>query len=75
MLSESASSTSLAFKDMIKGEQVGSSFGFSVAVLDLNGDGQDDLLVGAPQFYESSDTRKIGGRVYVYINSRIPRFR
>ena len=55
------------------GEEIGSSFGFSVAAVDLNADGLDDLIVGAPQFYENEG--KYGGRVYIYINSRIPKFR
>ena len=32
--------------------------------LDLNGDGLDDLVVGAPMFSNKMDE----GRVYVYIN-------
>ena len=65
----------LELKDVIEGSQIGSSFGFAVAVTDLNGDGQDDLLIGAPQYYENTDTGKYGGRVYIYIKSRIPKFR
>ncbi|XP_012937077.1 integrin alpha-9 [Aplysia californica] len=46
------------------GEQLGSSFGASVCAADLNGDGLDDLIVGAPMYSDQLDE----GRVYVYIN-------
>ncbi|RUS85835.1 hypothetical protein EGW08_006387 [Elysia chlorotica] len=51
----------LLFKE---GEQLGSSFGASVCSLDLNGDGLDDIVVGAPLYSKEMDE----GRVYVYIN-------
>lgn len=35
---------------IFEGEQFGSYFGYALATLDLNGDGYDELLVGAP-FY------------------------
>ncbi|XP_062453528.1 integrin alpha-7 isoform X4 [Rhea pennata] len=51
---------------VLPGEQLTSSFGYAVAVLDLNSDGWMDLAVGAPHFFERKE--EIGGAVYVYIN-------
>ncbi|XP_075055706.1 integrin alpha-7 isoform X1 [Mixophyes fleayi] len=48
------------------GETLASSFGYSVAMEDLNNDGWTDLLVGAPNFFSRKE--EIGGAVYVYIN-------
>ncbi|KAM4794721.1 integrin alpha-7 isoform 2-T3 [Rhinophrynus dorsalis] len=48
------------------GETLASSFGYSVAVEDLNNDGWTDLLVGAPNFFLRKE--EIGGAVYVYMN-------
>ena len=45
--------------------QLGSYFGGAVCVCDVNGDGADDVLVGAPYFAKVQDE----GRVYVYMNS------
>ncbi|XP_030052652.1 integrin alpha-7 isoform X2 [Microcaecilia unicolor] len=48
------------------GENLASSFGYSVAVADLNSDDWMDLVVGAPNFFDRRE--EIGGAVYVYIN-------
>ncbi|XP_035245082.1 integrin alpha-5-like [Anguilla anguilla] len=51
------------------GEQMGSYFGYAVATTDINNDGLEDLLVGAPTFMvRGSDGRlEEVGRVYVYL--------
>uniref|UniRef100_A0A8C4EZS2 Integrin alpha-7 n=1 Tax=Dicentrarchus labrax TaxID=13489 RepID=A0A8C4EZS2_DICLA len=48
------------------GEELASSFGYSVATTDLNKDGWTDLIVGAPNFFDRK--AEIGGAVYVYLN-------
>ncbi|XP_073731897.1 integrin alpha-7 isoform X1 [Misgurnus anguillicaudatus] len=48
------------------GEELASSFGYSVAVADLNRDGWTDLIVGAPNFFDRK--AEIGGAVYVFLN-------
>ncbi|TNM97823.1 hypothetical protein fugu_014069 [Takifugu bimaculatus] len=52
---------------ILKGEGLASSFGYALAVLDLNGDRWEDLVVGAPQYFEKEG--QIGGAVYVYVNN------
>ncbi|XP_042200138.1 integrin alpha-7 isoform X2 [Callorhinchus milii] len=56
----------LAPEHILWGEELGSSFGYSVATADLNSDGWTDLIVGAPYFFDRKE--EIGGAVYVYIN-------
>ncbi|XP_018584475.1 integrin alpha-4 isoform X2 [Scleropages formosus] len=48
----------------VMGKKLGSYFGASVCVADLNSDGLSDLLVGAPMF----STVREEGRVHVYMN-------
>ncbi|XP_045907125.1 integrin alpha-6-like isoform X1 [Micropterus dolomieu] len=50
----------------LEGEGLASSFGYDLTVLDLNGDGWQDIVVGAPQYFEKD--KEIGGAVYVYVN-------
>uniref|UniRef100_A0A8C9MZ26 Integrin subunit alpha 2b n=1 Tax=Serinus canaria TaxID=9135 RepID=A0A8C9MZ26_SERCA len=49
--------------------QVASYFGHTVAVADVDGDGRDDLLVGAPLYMarRSDGQRSELGRLYVYL--------
>ncbi|XP_058472422.1 integrin alpha-4 isoform X1 [Solea solea] len=49
----------------VSGKELGSYFGSSVCVVDLNADGLSDLLVGAPL---STGAAREEGRVHVYIN-------
>ncbi|XP_041857884.1 integrin alpha-6 isoform X2 [Melanotaenia boesemani] len=60
-------STMLWPEHILYGPGLASSFGYDVAVADLNSDGWQDIIVGAPQFYMKD--RDIGGAVYVYINN------
>ncbi|XP_043939663.1 integrin alpha-7 isoform X2 [Protopterus annectens] len=56
----------LVQEHILWGEEVASSFGYSVAVTDLNNDGWMDLAVGAPYYFDRRE--EIGGAVYIYIN-------
>ncbi|XP_045078744.1 integrin alpha-7-like isoform X3 [Coregonus clupeaformis] len=48
------------------GEELASSFGYSVTTADLNSDGWTDLIVGAPNYFDRKT--EIGGAVYVFLN-------
>lgn len=50
------------------GEGLASSFGYDVAVVDLNADGWQDIVIGAPQYFDRDG--EVGGAVYVYINQQ-----
>ncbi|KAL6476784.1 hypothetical protein MHYP_G00152830 [Metynnis hypsauchen] len=60
---------SLKIMKTLRGSQVASYFGHCVAVTDINRDGRDDILVGAPLFMEHLSTQKLRevGQVYVYL--------
>ncbi|KAM9462317.1 integrin alpha-3b [Clarias gariepinus] len=51
---------------VIPGEQVGSYFGSSIAVADLNNDDWNDLIVGAPFYFDRY--KEHGGAVYIFMN-------
>ncbi|XP_076008026.1 integrin alpha-3b isoform X2 [Genypterus blacodes] len=51
---------------IIPGEQVGSYFGNSLAVADLNNDGWNDLIVGAPFYFDRMKDQ--GGAAYIFMN-------
>nr|XP_020649679.1 integrin alpha-3 isoform X1 [Pogona vitticeps] len=59
-------SETLQKNQMLFGEQVGSYFGSSVALVDLNNDGWKDLIIGAPYYFDRKEEK--GGAVYVYMN-------
>jgi len=66
-LTESKSSSELVKELVIDGDQFASSFGYTLAVLDLNGDKHLDLVVGAPFYYNAKQSHA-GGAIYVYLN-------
>ncbi|XP_068193649.1 integrin alpha-3-like [Antennarius striatus] len=57
----------LTIQQTLRGEQTGSYFGNAVATADLNSDGWNELLVGAPFYFRRQ--QEAGGAVYVFMNS------
>ncbi|XP_051479110.1 integrin alpha-6 isoform X3 [Apus apus] len=68
LLKKEKNQRALSLEHMFEGEGLASSFGYDVAVVDLNKDGWQDIVVGAPQYFDRSGD--IGGAVYVYINQQ-----
>uniref|UniRef100_UPI00398F245E integrin alpha-IIb n=1 Tax=Pristiophorus japonicus TaxID=55135 RepID=UPI00398F245E len=70
-------STDMTTKHIIIGEQVAAYFGYAVTVLDINNDGKDDIVVGAPLFMNRGLDGKLHevGRVYVYLQVQPGRFK
>ncbi|XP_076000805.1 integrin alpha-6-like isoform X2 [Genypterus blacodes] len=67
LLKKGGDTSSILIKEFtLEGEGLASSFGYDLAVLDLNNDGWQDIVVGAPQYFEKEGV--IGGAIYVYIN-------
>ncbi|CAJ0580785.1 unnamed protein product, partial [Mesorhabditis spiculigera] len=57
-----------ADKFSLEGKTFGSNFGYAIAVLDLNADGFDDLVVSAPMEQRNDKDGQFGGIVYVYFS-------
>ncbi|XP_054706716.1 integrin alpha-PS2-like [Uloborus diversus] len=61
----------------ISGDQLGSYYGYSVCVADINGDGLDDIVAGAPLYtnLKAKDGSYEKGRIYVAYQTRKHNFR
>jgi hypothetical protein len=56
----------------ISGEQLGAYFGYSLCVNDIDGDGRDDLIVGAPLYTDFTNNLEHyeTGRVYIFYQGK-----
>uniref|UniRef100_A0A673VTC6 Integrin subunit alpha 6 n=1 Tax=Suricata suricatta TaxID=37032 RepID=A0A673VTC6_SURSU len=68
LLKRDMKSAHLLPEHIFDGEGLASSFGYDVAVADLNKDGWQDIIIGAPQYFDRDG--EVGGAVYVYINQQ-----
>jgi hypothetical protein len=57
-------SSDLEVRQYLTGEQFGSSFGYDIALVDLNGDSKEDVFIGAPFYHKAG----VGGAIYIFIN-------
>ncbi|XP_006889367.1 PREDICTED: integrin alpha-3 [Elephantulus edwardii] len=53
-------------RQVLEGTQVGAYFGSTIALADLNNDGWQDIVVGAPYYFERKE--EVGGAIYVFMN-------
>uniref|UniRef100_A0A9J7YIE4 Integrin, alpha 6, like n=1 Tax=Cyprinus carpio carpio TaxID=630221 RepID=A0A9J7YIE4_CYPCA len=67
-MEEKAEIRNLKAEYILQGPGLASSFGYDLTILDINSDGWDDLVVGAPEFSNKNMDEDVGGAVYVYIN-------
>lgn len=58
--------TPVVVVETLEGNQIGEYFGATVEAGDINGDGYDDLMVGAP-FHGTIYNE---GRIYIYLGNR-----
>uniref|UniRef100_A0A2K5WLV0 Integrin alpha-6 n=1 Tax=Macaca fascicularis TaxID=9541 RepID=A0A2K5WLV0_MACFA len=68
LLRRDMKSAHLLPEHIFDGEGLASSFGYDVAVVDLNKDGWQDIVIGAPQYFDRDG--EVGGAVYVYMNQQ-----
>ena len=61
----------------LTGDQIGAYFGYTITTCDINGDGLDDILIGAPMWTDFTLMGKFEtGRVYVvYQDKNVSRIR
>lgn len=57
--------------DTLRGESIGEYFGASVTVADINYDGRDELIIGAPFFSVNKDE----GRIYVFTSNNMKKMK
>ncbi|XP_062893380.1 integrin alpha-3-like isoform X1 [Mobula hypostoma] len=63
---EQGKTDNLYIKHTITGHQTGSYFGSSVAVADLDNNSWQDIIIGAPHYFDHR--KEISGAVYIYMN-------